>query len=73
MRTTLDLDDDILEAARELARARRVSVGTAVSELARAGLAPRPVREDDGLPVFDIPHGAPILTPEMVRRALDDE
>ena len=40
MRTTLDIDDTVLAAARALARARRISLGAAVSELARKGLAP---------------------------------
>lgn len=39
MRTTLDLDDTVLAAARSLARARGTSLGEAVSELARRGLA----------------------------------
>ena len=38
MRTTLDLDDQVLAAARALARARGTSLGEAVSELARRGL-----------------------------------
>ena len=38
MRTTLDLDDTVLAAARSLARSRRISLGDAVSELARRGL-----------------------------------
>jgi len=39
MRTTLELDDTVLAAARSLARARGTSLGAAVSELARRGLA----------------------------------
>ena len=38
MRTTLDIDDDVLAAARELARRERRSIGRTLSELARAGL-----------------------------------
>jgi 2-keto-4-pentenoate hydratase len=38
MRTTLDIDDDVLAAARELARRERKAVGLLISELARAGL-----------------------------------
>lgn len=38
MRTTLDIDDTVLAAARSLARSRHVSLGEAVSELARRGL-----------------------------------
>lgn len=43
MRTTLRLDDDVLAAARVLARQRRTSLGAVISELARqALLAPAP-------------------------------
>ncbi|WP_347350113.1 hypothetical protein [Intrasporangium sp.] len=38
MRTTLDLDDRVLTAARARARASGVTLGSAVSELALAGL-----------------------------------
>lgn len=38
MRTTLSIDDDILRAARMLAREQHRSLGAAVSELARRGL-----------------------------------
>jgi hypothetical protein len=38
MRTTLDIDDDILQAAKELARAERKTAGQVLSELARRGL-----------------------------------
>jgi hypothetical protein len=73
VRTTLDLDDDVLDAARELARARRQSVGAVVSALARAGLEPTSVELRDGLPVIRARPGQPVITSEMVRRALDDE
>lgn len=39
MRTTLDIDDTVLAAARSLARSRGTSLGAAVSELARRGLS----------------------------------
>jgi len=43
MRTTLDIADDVLLAAKELARRNRKSAGQVVSELAREGLRhPRP-------------------------------
>lgn len=40
MRTTLDVDDDVLQAARELVALRGKTVGQVVSELERRGLAP---------------------------------
>ena len=39
MRTTLDIDDDVLQAAKELARRERKTAGRVVSELARRGLS----------------------------------
>ena len=35
MRATMQLDDDVLDAARVLARRRRPSVGAVISDLAR--------------------------------------
>ena len=38
MRTTLDIDDDVLLAAKERARRERKSAGAVISELARRAL-----------------------------------
>jgi hypothetical protein len=73
MRTTLDIDDDVVTAARELAGRERRSLGSVISELARRGLAPAKVEAIDGLPVIRVPAGTPPITPEMVRRALDED
>jgi hypothetical protein len=44
VRTTLDIDDDVLEAAKERARRERKTAGKVISELARDALiAPRGV------------------------------
>jgi hypothetical protein len=40
MRTTLDIDDDVLQAAKEIAASRRSTTGKVISDLARRGLAP---------------------------------
>ncbi len=56
MRTTIDLDDDILQAAKELASARGTTAGKIVSELARRGLA----REAGDVPLRN---GVPLLSP----------
>ena len=42
VRTTLKIDDDVLEAARCIADDEHVSVGEVLSRLARRGLEPRP-------------------------------
>lgn len=41
MRTTLDIDEDVLLAAKALARRQRRSAGAVLSELARKGLSER--------------------------------
>ena len=49
MRTTLDLDPDVLQAAKEIAATRRTTAGKVLSELARKALAsPRAVRVRNG-------------------------
>ena len=73
MRTTLDLDDDVVAAARELAAEQRRSLGSVVSELARRGLTPARVETEDGLPVIRVPSDTPPITAAMVRRALDED
>jgi hypothetical protein len=73
MRTTLDIDDDVVVAARELAAGERRSLGAVISELARRGLMPARVDAADGLPVIRVPSGTPPITPEIVRRALDED
>jgi hypothetical protein len=73
VRTTLEIDDDVLAAARELAALERRSLGSVISELARRGLTPAQVFFDASLPVIRLPAGSPPITPEMVRRALDED
>ncbi len=73
MRTTLNLDDDLLKEAARRAKLLRVSLGKAVSDLARRGLcASPPVKEVDGLVVFDPPVGSPSITMRKVKDALGD-
>ncbi len=73
MRTTLNIDDDIVAAARELAAAEHRPLGAVISQLARRGLTPARVEVAGGLPVIRVPPGTPAITPEMVRRALDED
>ena len=72
MRTTLDIDDDVVAAARELAADERRSLGSVISELARRSLTPARVEIEGDLPVIRVPAGTRIITPNMVRRANDD-
>ena len=56
MRTTIDLDDDILQAAKELASGRRLTIGKVVSDLARRGLM-----QPAGVPPARVRNGVPLL------------
>jgi len=73
MRTTLQIDDDILEIARDAAYVRGESLGKVISEMARAGMDREVgLREGrNGVLVFDTPPDAPPITPEVVKRALE--
>ncbi len=74
MRTTLEIDEVVLSAARARAAARHVSLGAAVSEIALEALGARPgtTTADDGFPVI---HAAPdhVITDEMAAEHRDDE
>ena len=73
MRTTIAIDDDVLAAARAIARQRNQSVGTIVSELARHSLRPPVARaERNGVPLLPVREKSVIVTPEIVN-ALRDE
>ena len=75
MRTTLEIDDDVLQAAKELARAEKKTAGQVLSELARKGLGPtgeaaRDFVIRDGIPVF--PSRGGIVTKELVDRLIEE-
>jgi hypothetical protein len=73
VRTTLNIDDDVLDAARTIAWQRGVAVGRAISELARQALSHQsaaPTR--NGVPLFPVQPGAGIVTSETVRAFLDE-
>lgn len=73
MRTTLNIDDDLLQAAKGMARMRSLPVGAVISDLARKGLeSGTRIRMENGFPVVDVPADAPPITLEMVK-SLEDE
>ena len=80
MRTTLDIDQDILDAAKELARSEGKTAGQIISDLARRalttpvgqGLAESQSKYDgDDWPTFTSRPG-PIITPEHIQRVQDE-
>lgn len=73
MRTTVTIDDDVLAIARALAQQNGVSLGRALSELARRGQrAMAAVVASDGLPAFAVPRDAKPITIDGVHKALDE-
>ncbi|MGH7958227.1 MAG: antitoxin [Opitutaceae bacterium] len=76
MRTTLEIDDAVLGAAREVAQTEGVSTGHVISTWARRGLnaeTAKAKKRRSGFPVFDVPADARPLTPALVNSIIDDE
>jgi hypothetical protein len=74
MRTTIDIPDDLLEAAKSVSRDRHQSLGQTVADLMRRGMQAQgsdelSVSPVTGLTVVDL--GRPITSEDV--RALDDE
>lgn len=74
VRTTLDIDDDILEAAKELAASRGTTAGRVLSALARQGLNRAPAaRVRNGVPLLRSRGGrGPRPTLALVNRLRDE-
>jgi hypothetical protein len=76
MRTTLDIDDDVLRAAKELARREKKTAGAVISELTRKALtaAPESTREPKaahGLRPF--PRRGEIVTNERIDKLREED
>ncbi|HEX9906245.1 MAG TPA: CopG family transcriptional regulator [Propylenella sp.] len=77
MRTTLDIEDDVLEAAKELARQEKTTAGRVLSQLARRGLtaaatpsAARSLQIVDGIPI--LPSRGTVVTKALVDRLIEE-
>lgn len=75
MRTTLDIDDDVLQAAKELARAEKKTAGKVISEIARRGLtlgfAEQQAEYRVGFRM--LPRTGKVITSALVERLQEDE
>jgi hypothetical protein len=78
MRTTLDIADDVLHAAKERARRENKTAGEVISELARSALTAPPAsprasepRAHYGLRPF--PRRGGIVTNELIDRLREDD
>jgi hypothetical protein len=77
MRATLDIDDDLLRATKQRARAERKTAGQLVSELLRQMFTQSPEPLDigkleivDGIPV--LPSRGYVVTPELIDRLIEE-
>lgn len=74
MRTTLDIEPDILQAAKEIAAKEKSTAGAVISRLARKGLTSpsnTEMRVRNGIRMF--PRRGEVVTLEHVRRLMDEE
>jgi hypothetical protein len=78
MRTTLNVEDDVLQAAKEIAANEGTTAGRVLSRLARVGLRgsgqsqPGEAATRNGIPVFPARAGE-VVTLEHVQKLMDEE
>ena len=73
MRTTVDLEEDVLLAAKEIARQQGRTLGRVLSDLARQALTQRTsVASKHGLPQFPVQPDAGLVTLDLVNRLRDE-
>jgi hypothetical protein len=74
MRTTLDIDQDVLLATKEMAKQQGVSMGKVLSKLARQALTHYAAATDtrNGVPLFPRQPDAGVVTLELVNRLRDE-
>lgn len=75
MRTTVDLDEDVLRVVKDIARQRDESLGRVLSNLVRRALTPS--RDNatvrNGVPILPRKPGAKPVTSEIVKDLLESE
>lgn len=74
MRTTRAIDDDVLQAAKEMARPQGKTAGEIISTLARQVLQPAPGRRRtrNGVPLLPTRPGGRRVTSALVQRPRED-
>ena len=73
MRTTVDIDDDLLAAVKGMAAAEGSTMGAVLSRLVRQGIEPPPRKYKirNGVPVIPAEPGEPPLTMKIVNALRD--
>jgi Arc/MetJ family transcription regulator len=74
MRTTLEIDDDLVQVARQLAQQRKTTMGQVISQLVRKAMEPKNApRMRNGVLLFDPKPGARKPGMALVNQLRDDE
>ena len=76
VRTTLNIEDDVLETVRALAARDRNPLGTVVSEMLRRAVEPSPKAPKatrNGIPLFPVSAQARMVTPEHIKELLEED
>jgi len=75
MRTTIDIEDDVLVTIKQIAHQRKTSAGYVVSSMLREALQPKPFQQEyrNGVPLLPRRPGGLTLTPELVNQLRDED
>jgi len=74
MRTTLEIDDDLVQVARQLAQQRKATMGQIISELVRKAMDPKSApRRRNGVLLFNVEPGARKPSMALVNRLRDEQ
>lgn len=75
MRTTLDIEDDLLLTIKQIAQQQGTTAGSVVSSLLRESLQPKSFKVEyrDGVPLLPRRPNGPIVTSELVNRLRDED
>lgn len=73
MRTTVEIEDDVLLAVKDAASREGISIGKMISKLVRRALTPAAPLSRNGVLVFEAKADAPLMTVETVNRLRDED
>ncbi len=75
MRTTLDIDDELLLTIKQIAHQRKTTAGSVVSSLLRESLQPKrfELKYRNGVPLLPRKAKGPVVTTELVGRLRDED
>ena len=75
MRTTLDIDDEVLLTVKQIAQQRKATAGSVVSDLLRESLQPKSFKLEyrNGVPLLPRRPNGPVVTADLVNRLLNQD